>query len=142
MRMQETEFQLGKAMRRAYGFDEVALVPGDITVNPDMVDLSFEIGQYKFSVPDLAAAMDAIVDVTMAQRLHEAGALAVMNLEGVQTRYERPEAVLAEIANTPDKEATALLQHIYSEPIKDHLIADRIRAIKKSGSVAAVSITP
>lgn len=140
--MQESEFMLGKSMRRAYGFDEVALVPGDITVNPEMVDISFEIGQYKFGVPVLAAAMDAIVDVTMSQRLHEVGALAVMNLEGIQTRYERPEAVLGEIANTPDKEATALLQRIYSEPMKDHLIAERIRAIKKTGAVAAVSITP
>lgn len=140
--MQDSEFVLGKSMRRAYGFDEVALVPGDTTINPEMVDLSFAIGQYTFSVPVLAAAMDAIVDATMAQRLHEAGALAVMNLEGVQTRYERPEAVLAEIANTPDKEATALLQRIYSEPIKDHLIAERIRQIKNTGAVAAVSLTP
>ncbi|MCX6020849.1 MAG: IMP dehydrogenase, partial [Chloroflexi bacterium] len=93
--MQQTEFAFGKQMRRAYGFDEVALVPGDITINPDQVDLRFQIGQYTFEIPVMAAAMDAIVDVTMAQRLHTVGGLAVMNLEGVQSRYERPEAVLA-----------------------------------------------
>ena len=131
-----------KQMRRAYGFDEVALVPGDITVNPEHVDISFQLGHFTFPMPVWASAMDAIVDVAMTGRMHRLGGLAVLNLEGIQTRYEHPESLLADIAAASDDEVTALLQMAYTEPIKDHLIAERIKAIKRTGAVVAVSLTP
>ena len=131
-----------KEMERAYGFDEVALAPGDITINPDQTDISFSVGQYTMSIPILASAMDAIVDPGFAVAFGELGGLAVLNLEGVQTRYEDAGEVLARIAGTPEKEVTSLLQKIYSEPIKDDLVSRRIREIKESGAVCAVSVTP
>jgi IMP dehydrogenase len=131
-----------KEMERAYGFDEVALVPGDITINPDQTDISFSVGQYTMSIPILASAMDAIVDPGFAVKFGGLGGLAVLNLEGVQTRYEDAGEVLARIAGTPEKEVTSLLQKIYSEPIKDDLVSQRIREIKESGAVCAVSVTP
>ena len=131
-----------KEMERAYGFDEVALAPGDITINPDQTDISFSVGQYTMSIPILASAMDAIVDPGFAIAFGELGGLAVLNLEGVQTRYEDAGEVLARIAGTPEKEVTSLLQKIYSEPIKDDLVSQRIREIKESGAVCAVSVTP
>lgn len=131
-----------KPLRRAYGFDEVSLVPGDITINPDQVDTRFSLGDFSFDIPMLAAAMDGVVDPGFAVALHRLGGLAVMNLEGVQTRYEHPEAVLAEIAEAGNQEVTALLQRIYSEPMKEQLIAERVRTVKSQGAVCAVSLTP
>lgn len=131
-----------KEMVRAYGFDEVALVPGDITVNPDQTDISFPLGSFEFSIPILAAAMDAVVDPASAIEFGKLGGLAVLNLEGIQTRYDNPDEILKEIAQTPEAEVTALLQKIYSQPIKDNLIGDRISAIKRGGVTCAVSVTP
>jgi len=131
-----------KEMERAYGFDEVALVPGDITINPDQTDISFSVGPHTMSIPILASAMDAIVDPGFAIKFGGFGGLSVLNLEGVQTRYEDAGEVLARIAGTPEKEVTSLLQKIYSEPIKDDLVSRRIREIKESGAVCAVSVTP
>ncbi len=131
-----------KQLRRSYGFDEVALVPGDVTINPDQVDTDFKIGDLTFSIPILASAMDGVVDVNFAILLGKMGGLAVLNLDGVQTRYENPEEVLAEIARASNAEVTALMQKIYSEPIKENLVGKRVQAIKQGGVVCAVSAVP
>jgi IMP dehydrogenase len=131
-----------KTLRQTYGFDDVALVPGEITINPDQTDISFAIDKLNLSIPILASAMDGVVDVRFAIAMGKLGGLAVLNLEGVQTRYTDPDIVLDKIANAPQQEVTALLQKIYSEPIKENLVGDRIRTIKKTGAVCAVSLTP
>jgi len=131
-----------KEMERAYGFDEVALVPGDVTINPDQTNIDFTVKNYTLSIPILASAMDAIVDPAFAIEFNKLGGLAVLNLEGIQTRYENPDEVLNQIAQNPEKEVTSLLQKVYSEPIKENLISQRIGAIKQAGAICAVSITP
>jgi len=131
-----------KEMERAYGFDEVALVPGNVTVNPDQTDVSFVIGPHKFDFPILASAMDAVVSPTMAIEFGKLGGLAVLNLDGLQVRYEDPDAILQQLAECPQSEVTALLQKLYSAPVKDNLIGERIAAIKKAGVVCAASLTP
>jgi len=131
-----------RQLRRSYGFDEVAIVPGDVTINPDQTNIELQIGQLTFAIPILTAAMDAVVDVNFAILMSKMGGLSVLHLEGVQTRYDNPEEVLAEIAQASDAEATPLLQKIYSQPIKDNLIGERIQAIKKAGAVCAVSALP
>lgn len=131
-----------KKMERVYGFDEVALVPGDITINPDQTDTSFTLGNFTFPIPILAASMDAIVDPNFAILTNKLGGLAILNLDGVQTRYENPEEVLAEITRAADTEVTSLLQKIYSQPVKENLIAERIQAIKQAGATCAVSLIP
>ncbi len=131
-----------RELRRSYGFDEVAIVPGDVTINPDQTDVGFQIGKIPFSIPVIASAMDAVTDVNFAIAISKLGGLAVLNLEGVQARYENPQEVLTQIAQTPDKEVTALMQKIYAQPIREELIAARIKAIKQGGGTCAVSITP
>jgi len=131
-----------KQLRRAYGFDEVALVPGDVTINPDQTDTSFRIENHTFSIPILASAMDAVVDVDFAVLMSQMGGLAVLHLEGVQTRYDDPAEVLAEIARAPGSEVTALLQKIYSAPIREDLIGERVQEIKKGGGICAASLVP
>ncbi len=131
-----------KEIERAYGFDEVALVPGDVTINPDQTEIDFVVRDYTLSIPILASAMDAIVDTSFAINFGKLGGLAVLNLEGVQTRYENPEEVLNQIARTPEKEVTSLLQRVYSKPVKEKLISQRIGAIKQAGAICAVSVTP
>jgi len=131
-----------KDMERAYGFEEVALVPGDTTINPDQADTKFTLGKLTFSIPILAAAMDGIVDPNFAILTSKLGGLAVLNLDGIQTRYEKPEDVLAEIAQAPDAKVTSLLQKIYSEPIKENLVGERIQTIKQAGATCAVSLIP
>ena len=131
-----------KQLRRSYGFDEVAIVPGDITINPDQTNIDFKIEKFTFSIPIIAAAMDAVTDVNFATLISKLGGLAVLNLEGVQTRYDNPQEVLAEIAQASDAEVTPLLQKVYSPPIKENLIGERIQAIKKSGAICAVSVAP
>ena len=131
-----------KVLRQTYGFDDVALVPGDITINPDQTDITLTVDKLNFRLPILASAMDGVVDVRFAIALGKLGGLAVLNLEGVQTRYPDPESVLDKIANAPQQEVTALLQKIYSEPIKENLIGDRIKAIKQTGATCSVSLTP
>jgi len=132
----------GRKARRAYGFDEVALVPGEITINPAEVDTSWNIGKLKFNVPIIAAAMDGVVDVKFAIAMGKMGGLAVLNLEGVQTRYENPDEVLDKIATAPPEEATHLVQGLYVQPIKEELIAKRIRQIKAAKVPAIVSSIP
>jgi IMP dehydrogenase len=131
-----------KQLRRSYGFDEVAIVPGDVTANPDQTNIDFNVENFTFSIPILAAAMDAVTDANIAALMSKLGGLAVLNLDGVQTRYDNPEEVLAEIARVSDAEVTSLLQKVYSQPIKENLIGQRIEAIKKLGAVCAVSVAP
>ncbi len=131
-----------KPLRRSYGFDEVAIVPGDITINPEQTNIELKIEDLTFPIPFLASAMDGVVDVNFAIQMSRLGGLAVLHLEGVQTRYENPQEVLAYIAQAKDNEVTALLQKIYSEPIKENLIGERIHGIKKAGATCAVSVLP
>jgi len=131
-----------KELRHTYGFDEVALVPGDATVNPDQVNIDFKIGHFTFPVPILASAMDAVVDPKFAVAMHKLGGLAVLNLEGVQTRYEDAASILEEIASMPPDKVTPFMQKVYSEPIKEELIGQRIREIKKAKAVCAAWVTP
>jgi len=131
-----------KELRHTYGFDEVALVPGDATVNPDQVNIDFKIGPFTFPIPIVASAMDAVVDPKFAIAMHKLGGLAVLNLEGVQTRYEDAAAILEEIASMPPDKVTPFMQKVYSEPIKENLIGQRIREIKKAKAVCAASVTP
>ena len=131
-----------KQLRRSYGFDEVAIVPGDVTINPDQTNIDFQVESLTLGIPILAAAMDAVTDVNFSTVMSELGGLAVLNLDGIQARYDKPTEVLAEIAQASTAEVTPLLQKIYSQPIKENLIGQRIQAIKKSGAVCAVSATP
>ncbi|MFH2145920.1 MAG: GuaB3 family IMP dehydrogenase-related protein [Candidatus Omnitrophota bacterium] len=128
--------------RRCYGFDEVALVPGMATINPNEVDTSFVLGDKTYKAPILAAAMDGVVDVDFAVEMGRLGGLAVLNLEGVQTRYDKPEEVLERIAKATAEEATKLVQDIYNEPIKEKLIGVRIRQIKEKKVPCIVSSIP
>ena len=128
--------------RRSYGFDEIALVPGEVTINPNEVDTSWEIGGLKLDVPILAAAMDGVVDTKFAIEMGKLGGLAVLNLEGIQTRYENPEEVLDKIATASKDEATKLVKTVYNEPIKEHLITKRIKEIKAHNIPAIVSAIP
>ncbi len=131
-----------KEFRRAYGFDEVAIVPGDITLNPDQANIDFKIESFTFSIPIMAAAMDAVTDVSFARLFGKLGGLAVLNLDGVQARYNNPQEILAEIARSPDDEVTSLLQKVYSQPIKENLIGERIQSTKEAGVICAVSTAP
>ncbi|MDP8253273.1 MAG: GuaB3 family IMP dehydrogenase-related protein [Candidatus Kaelpia aquatica] len=128
--------------RRAYGFDEIALVPGCATINPSEVDVEWSLAGEKYKIPIIAAAMDGVVDVKFSIKMGELGGLAVLNLEGVQTRYENPDEVLKKIACEDPDEATKLLQKIYKEPIKEELISRRIKEIKDSGCDCVVSAIP
>ena len=128
--------------RVTYGFDDIALVPGDVTLNPNEVDTTVQLGQHKIRVPILASAMDGVVDVRFAIEMGKLGGVAVLNLEGVQTRYKNPAEVLDKIANASKEEATHLLQRIYTEPIQEDLIAARVKEIKDAGVVCAVSSIP
>lgn len=133
---------IGRRARRCYGFDEVALVPGMITVNPNEVDTSWTLGGKKFKVPILAAAMDGVVDVDFSVKMGKAGGIAVLNLDGIQTRYENPSEVLDQIANASPDEATRLVQSVYLKPVKDTLIAKRVKEIKAKKVPAVVSCIP
>ncbi|BEV36562.1 GuaB3 family IMP dehydrogenase-related protein [Synechococcus sp. M16CYN] len=138
------DIQLGrsKTVRRAYGIDEIALVPGSRTVDPDITDTRWSLGGITREIPIIASAMDSVVDVAMAVRLSQLGALGVLNLEGVQTRYEDPNAVLDRIAAVGKTEFVPLMQEIYIQPIQERLIHKRVQDIKSQGGVAAVSGTP
>jgi IMP dehydrogenase len=128
--------------RRCYGFDEIALVPGMVTINPNEVDSSFTLNGVKYKVPIIAAAMDGVVDVNFAIAMGKLGGLAVLNLEGIQTRYKNPNEVLDRIANSTPAEATKLVQDIYHEPIKEELVSVRIEEIKKAKVPCIVSAIP
>jgi IMP dehydrogenase len=138
----DIEIGIGKTARRAYGFDEVAIVPSRRTRDPDDIDVSWEIDAWTFGLPMLASAMDGVVSPATAIEIGRLGGLGVLNLEGLQTRYEDPEPVLDEIAALTDDKATRRMQELYREPIKEELIVRRIREIKEAGAVAAASLTP
>jgi IMP dehydrogenase len=138
----EIEIGIGKSGRRAYGFDDIAIVPSRRTRDPDDVDISWEVDAFRFDLPLMASAMDGVVSPRTATEIGRLGGLAVLNLEGLQTRYSDPDSVLAEIAELPDKLATARMQELYREPIKEELIGRRIREIKESGYTVAASLTP
>src|SRR5471030_154829 len=133
--------------RTTYGFDEIALVPGSVTINPNEVDITFSVPRknaepLKLAIPILASAMDGVVDVKFAIEMGNLGGLAVLNLEGVQTRYKNPEEVLLKVLEADKNQITSLLQKIYQEPVQEDLIAARIREIKDSNVPAAVSSIP
>ena len=132
----------GKTARRAYGIDEIALVPGTRTLDPSLVDTSWRIGAIEREIPIIASAMDGVVDVRMAVLLSELGALGVLNLEGIQTRYADPKPILERISSSSGTEFVRLMQELYAEPIKPELIEERIQEIKGLGGIAAVSATP
>jgi IMP dehydrogenase len=138
----EIEIGIGKSGRRAYGFDDIAIVPSRRTRDPDDVDISWEIDAFKFELPLVASAMDAVVSPRSAIEIARLGGLAVLNLEGLQTRYDDPESTLAEIAELPDDRATERMQELYREDIKEELIYKRIREVKDAGYVATASLTP
>ncbi|MCI0438561.1 MAG: GuaB3 family IMP dehydrogenase-related protein, partial [Chloroflexi bacterium] len=131
-----------KELRRTYGFDEVAITPGRLTVNPEMTTTEFTVDGITLETPVLAAAMDAVVSPSFAVQMHRLGGLGVMNLEGVQARYDDPDEVLNEIISTPQEEVTALLQKLYTAPIRDNLIGERVKEMKRDGAKCAVSVTP
>jgi len=133
--------------RTTYGFDEIALVPGNVTINPNEVDITFRvprrnIAPFRLGIPILASAMDGVVDVDFAIEMGKLGGLAVLNLEGVQTRYKNPAEVLLKVLEADKEKVTALLQKIYQEPVQEDLIAARIKEIKDAGVIAAVSSIP
>jgi IMP dehydrogenase len=132
----------GKTARRAYGIDEIALIPGTRTIDPSLPDTTWAIGGIKREIPIIASAMDGVVDVKMAVLLSQIGALGVLNLEGIQTRYQDPDPVLDRIASVGKDEFVTLMQELYAEPIKPELIEKRIEQIKSQGAIAAVSATP
>jgi IMP dehydrogenase len=133
--------------RVTYGFDEIALVPGQVTINPNEVDISWRLGRknaepLEFKIPILASAMDGVVDVKFAIAMGKLGGLAVLNLEGVQTRYKNPEEVLQKIVDADKAEITALLQKIYQEPVQEDLIRARVKEMKDAGIPVALSSIP
>src|ERR671939_500284 len=138
----EIEIGRGKKARRAYGFDDVAIVPSRRTRDPDDVDISWTLGPYRFELPLLASAMDGVVSPETAGIVGKLGGLAVLNLEGIWTRYDDADEVLERIASLPREEATREMQEIYAEPVNEELISQRIQEIKAHGVVAAASLTP
>jgi IMP dehydrogenase len=138
----DIEIGRGKTARRAYGLDEIAIVPSRRTRDPEDVDISWSLGNLNLDLPCLASALDAAVDPTTAGIIGSLGGLAVLNLEGLQTRYEDPGPVFEEIASLPEHKATRVMQDIYAEPIKEELIFRRVQEIKDKGVIAAASLTP
>jgi IMP dehydrogenase len=138
----EIQLGRGKTARRAYGIDEIALAPGNRTLDPSLADTRWKIGNIEREIPIIASAMDGVVDVGMAVKLSQLGALGVLNLEGIQTRYLDPNPILDRIASVGKDEFVSLMQELYAEPIKPELIEKRIQEIKEQGGIAAVSATP
>ena len=138
----EIEIGKGKVGRRSYGFDEISVVPSRRTRDPEDIDITVNIGKYKLDLPVLASAMDGVVDVRLALEMSKIGGLAVLNLEGLQCRYENADEVLEDISRFKPEEATRKMQEIYSEPVKEELIATRIAQLKKGNNIAFASLTP
>jgi IMP dehydrogenase len=136
------EIGYGREARYSYGFDEVALVPSTRTIDPADVDTSFTLEQYTFEVPIIAAAMDSSVDVTTAALFTKLGGLAVLNLLGLAGRYENPAEALERVRSASSEQATAVIQEVYSQPLREELAAKRVAELKAAGAVAAASVTP
>ncbi|MBC8450614.1 GuaB3 family IMP dehydrogenase-related protein [bacterium] len=132
----------GRKARRAFGFDEVAIVPGRVTINPMETDTTWRLRDMEFTVPILAAAMDGVVDTAMAVEMSKLGGIGVLNLEGVQTRYENPEEILSRIAGATPEEVTGHVQELYRPEINEELVGKRVEEIKSRGAIAAVSASP
>ncbi|MCU4185000.1 GuaB3 family IMP dehydrogenase-related protein [Acidiferrimicrobium sp. IK] len=140
--MAEVEIGRGKSGRRAYGFDDIAIVPSRRTRDPEDVDISWEIDAYRFELPLMGSAMDGVISPATAIEIGRLGGVGVLNLEGIWTRYEDPEPLLDEISHLDTDKATARMQQIYSEPIKPELVTQRVREIKEAGVVSCASLTP
>jgi IMP dehydrogenase len=140
--MAEIEIGMGKSGRRAYGFDDIAIVPSRRTRDPEDVEITWEIDAFKFQLPLMASAMDGVVSPASAIEIGRLGGVGVLNLEGLWTRYEDPEPLFEEISKLDTEKATARMQQIYSEPIKPELVGQRIREIKAAGVVSCCSVTP
>ncbi|MEX0873385.1 MAG: GuaB3 family IMP dehydrogenase-related protein [Actinomycetota bacterium] len=138
----DIEIGMGKSARRAYGLDEVSIVPSRRTRDPDDVDISWTLDAWTFGLPLMGSAMDAVVSPSTAIEIGRLGGLAVLNLEGLWTRYEDPVQVYERIAEATPSEATKVIQSVYAEPIKGELIRERIREIKEAGVTVAASLTP
>lgn len=136
--------KIGKARyaKQTYGFDDISLVPSNTIIDPDDVDISLKIRNIKLKIPIFASAMDAVVDPSFAIEMEKLGGIAVLNLEGIQTRYENPQNALQEIVTTEQKDIVSVIQKIYSQPIKEDLIEKRVSEIKKHNVPAVVSVTP
>jgi IMP dehydrogenase len=139
-----TEIQIGQAKRarRAYGFDDVAIVPSRRTRDPEEVSIDWQIDAYRFELPILAAPMDSVMSPTTAIALGRHGGLGVLNLEGLWTRYDDPEPLLDEVSRLEGIDATARMQEIYTEPVKEALITERLREIRDAGVTVAGSLSP
>ncbi len=131
-----------KSLDHSYGFDDVAIVPGAVTTNPDLVEPTFALGEHTFRTPIIASSMDGVVDPKFAVTMTQLGGMAALNLDGVWTRYEDAYAVLEEIAAASIEDATATIQRIYSEPVKEHLVGQRVEEIKAGGGITIVAGTP
>jgi len=138
----EIDIGIGKSGRQGYGFDDIAIVPSRRTRDPDDVDISWQLDAFKFSLPMMGSAMDSAISPSTAIQIGRLGGLAVLNLEGLWTRYEDPEAYFEEIAELPGDKATLRMQEIYLEPVKPELIGQRVAEIKAAGVVTAASLTP
>ncbi len=132
----------GKSTRRAYGFDEIALVPGSVTYDLELCDISFQLGKHKLGMPIIASAMDSVVDANIAAVMGKLGGLAVLNLQGIQTRYEHTDEVYSKVTTCDNQSFVSVMQELYSAPIQEKLISKRIEEIKAKGVLAAVSVTP
>ncbi len=140
--MADIEIGIYKSGRQAYGFDDIAIVPSRRTRDPEDVDISWEVDAFRFELPLMASAMDGVTSPRTAIEIGRLGGVGVLNLEGLWTRYEDPEALFEEIAELPDDKATARMQQMYQEPVKAELVTERIRQIKAAGVVSCASITP
>src|SRR2546423_4428174 len=138
----EIEIGRGKKGRRAYGFDDIAIVPSRRTRDPDDIDITWTLGPYRFELPLIASAMDGVVSPATAALVNRLGGLGVLNLEGIWSRYEDADEQLKRIAEAPTELATSMMQEVYSEPVKPELIGQRIAEIKEKGAVACGSLTP
>jgi IMP dehydrogenase len=140
--MPEIEIGLGKSGRRAYGFDDIAILPSRRTRDPGDVDITWQIDAYRFDLPLMASAMDGVVSPATAIEIGRLGGVGVLNLEGLWTRFEDADDVLAEIASLPTEKATQRMQELYQEPVRPELITQRIREINESGVVSCAAVTP
>lgn len=143
-RLSEAKTVIGgrRQARQTFGFDEISLAPGKITLDIELCDTSFILGKHKFEFPVIASAMDSVMSPASAIALSKLGGLGVLNLQGIYTRYENYENLLKEMTEADNQALVPLMQKLYSEPVKEELIQKRIKEIKSAGAICAVSCTP